>query len=98
VGQQPEGEVTEPADTGFETGIEETPPTDFGTELGGELGGGETPETGGAAEVTPESLKRNDLNLIIEDNELTGTESLDLSKGKKSIQEIEGKLNELLNN
>jgi hypothetical protein len=96
-GQQPEGEVTEPADTGFETGIEETPPSGFGAELGGELGGGETPEAGGEAEVTPESIRRNDLNLIIEDNNLTGTQSLDLSKGKKSIQEIEGKLNELLN-
>ena len=96
-GQQPEGEVTEPADTGFETGIEETPPVDFGTELGG---GTETPEAGGgetAAEITPESFRKDGMNLIIEDSDITGTKTLDLSKGKKSIQEIEGKLNELLN-
>jgi hypothetical protein len=37
------------------------------------------------------------MNLIIEDSDITGTKTLDLSKGKKSIQEIEGKLNELLN-
>jgi hypothetical protein len=93
-GQEPGGEITSPADTGFETGFEETPPTDFGTELGGET---ETPEAGGA-EVTPESFRKDDMNLLIEDNEITGPQTLDLSKGKKSLQEIEGKLNELLNN
>ena len=93
-GQEPDGEVTEPSDTGFETGIEETPPTDFGAEFGG---GTETPEAGGA-EVTPESFRKNDLNLVLEENDITGRQTLDLSKGKKSLQEIEGKLNELLNN
>jgi hypothetical protein len=38
------------------------------------------------------------MNLLIDDNEITGPQTLDLSKGKKSLQEIEGKLNELLNN
>ncbi len=94
-GEQPEGETTEPAvgDLGgfgepasLETGAPEIP---------------ETPETpapgGGEAEVTPESVKDRDMNLLIEDDILRGQDILDLSKGKKSLGEIEDKLNELLN-
>jgi hypothetical protein len=85
-GQTPEGEVTEPSDTGFETGLDETPPLpDLETEP---LGGGE---------VTPESFRKDDMNLILEDSNITGIKTLDLSKGKKSLQEIENKLDELLN-
>jgi len=90
----PEGEVTEPADTGF-------------GDLGGDLGGGgtppapETPEAGGEAapapELAPESRKMDDLNLILEDDMINGIDSIDLSKGKKSLNEIDDKLSELLN-
>jgi len=90
----PEGEVTEPADTGF-------------GDLGGDLGGGgtppapETPEPGGEAapapELAPESRKMDDLNLILEDDMINGIDSIDLSKGKKSLNEIDDKLSELLN-
>ena len=94
----PEGEVTEPADTGF---------GDLGGGLG-DMGGGEStppaPDLGGggeeaapAPELAPESRNMDDLNLILEDDLLSGVDTLDLSKGKKSINEIDDKLSELLN-
>jgi len=94
----PEGEVTEPADTGF---------GDLGGGLG-DMGGGEStppaPDLGGggeeaapAPELAPESRNMDDLNLILEDDLLSGLDTLDLSKGKKSINEIDDKLSELLN-
>jgi len=94
----PEGEVTEPADTGF---------GDLGGGLG-DIGGGEStppaPDLGGggeeaapAPELAPESRNMDDLNLILEDDLLSGVDTLDLSKGKKSINEIDDKLSELLN-
>jgi len=94
----PEGEVTEPADTGF---------GDLGGGLG-DVGGGESappaPDLGGggeeaapAPELAPESRNMDDLNLILEDDLLSGVDTLDLSKGKKSINEIDDKLSELLN-
>jgi len=52
------------------------------------------PPAGG--EVTPES-RMNDLNLILEDDLISGRDEIDLSKGRTSINEIETKLNELLN-
>src|SRR6056300_584560 len=89
----PEGEVTEPADTGFgDLG---------GGDLGGDLGGGSepAPDLGGGgeaaapeAEVTPESRKIDDLNLILEDDLINGIDSIDLSKGKKSLSEMDDKL------
>ena len=94
----PEGETTEPADTGFGGGG-----TDFGGgdlgggDLGGsgDLGGGDTGgDTGG--EVTPESTKEKDLNLILEDDMINGKTELDLSKGRKSLSEIEDELRTLL--
>jgi len=74
--------------------------------LGG-LGGGsedmgappeppESPEPPSGGEVTPES-RMNDLNLILEDDLISGRDEIDLSKGRTSINEIEIKLNELLN-
>ena len=89
-------EITEPADTGF---------GDLGGDLGGgapetpEIGG-ETPEAGGAPELAPESRKERDLNLILEEEDLlngTSLDTLDLSKGRKSLGEIESKLEQLLN-
>jgi len=38
----------------------------------------------------------NDLNLILEDDMINGLDTLDLSKGKKSLSEIDDKLGELL--
>lgn len=72
----------------------------------GDLGGGgtETPEsapevpaetTPAGGEVTPES-KDKDENLILEDSMLNGLVELNINKAKKSLQEIDKKLNELL--
>lgn len=66
------------------------------------MGGGSepAPDLGGGAEVAPElapeSKKMNDLNLILEDDMINGLDTLDLSKGKKSLSEIDDKLGELL--
>jgi hypothetical protein len=67
--------------------------------LGGDLGGepaGEV-ETGGE-DITPETFVRNkDLDLILEDSTLFGNdETIDLSKGRESLGEMEEKLNDLL--
>ena len=71
----------------------------------GDLGGGTTtPEPAAepaaetespAAEVTPESKERDE-NLILEDSMLNGVVELNINKAKKSLQEIDQKLNELL--
>jgi hypothetical protein len=76
-----------------------------GSESGGappESGGGAPPpppgpEPGGGAGVTPENIKKNDLNLILEDSLYYGKTSLDLSKGRLSLKEIDSKLGDLLN-
>ena len=92
------------------TGEDETGGSDFGgvwggdfgggSDLGGELGGepaGEV-ETVGDADITPESLVKNkDLDLILENSTLFGEdETIDLSKGRESLGEMEEKLNQLL--
>jgi len=55
------------------------------------------PEAGGAAGVTPENFKKNDLDLILEDRRFYGNTSLDLSKGRNKIVEINQKVSDLLN-
>ena len=71
---------------------------------GGDEGGGEMPpppppgpEPGGAAGVTPESFKRDNLKILLESNSLTDEDSyIDLSKGKNSLGEMEAQLSKLL--
>jgi hypothetical protein len=53
------------------------------------------PEPGGEAGVTPESLER-DMNILLESNMIGDDEMIDLSKAKKSLGEMEQKLNSLL--
>jgi hypothetical protein len=53
------------------------------------------PEPGGEAGVTPESLER-DMNILLESDMLGADEMIDLSKAKKSLGEMEQKLNSLL--
>ena len=68
-------------------------------------GGGAPPEAGGGAPpppaegggVTPENFNRNDLNLILENTLFDRDNTLDLSKGRLSINEIDDKINKLLN-
>jgi hypothetical protein len=69
-------------------------------------GGGAPPEAGGGAPppppaeggaVTPENFNRNGLNLILENTLFDRDNRLDLSKGRLSINEIDDKINKLLN-
>ena len=97
-----EGEVSEPSDTGFgdlgggDFGGGGDLGGDLGSDLGGDLGGDDTGDTGGG-DVTPESFVINkDLDLIVEDDLLTGIKSIDFSSGKLNIEEIDKKLKKLL--
>jgi hypothetical protein len=87
-GETGAGEETTPG------GGEITSPPDLG-----ELGGGaelpETPAPEAGGEVTPESRDRDE-NLILEEDMIQGRIELNFNKAKKSINEIDKKLNELL--
>ena len=55
------------------------------------------PEPGGAPELAPESLKRDNLKILVEQGSLTEDDSyIDLSKGKNSLGDIETQLSKLL--
>jgi hypothetical protein len=55
------------------------------------------PEPGGDAGMTPESFKRDNLKILLENNSLTDEDSyIDLSKGKNSLGEMEAQLSKLL--
>jgi hypothetical protein len=73
---------------------------DLGSDLGGDLGGEPAGEvgTGSEPELAPETFVKNkDLDLILEDSTLFGQdETIDLSKGRDSLGEMEEKLNNLL--
>ena len=53
------------------------------------------PEPGGEAGVTPESIEK-DMNILLETNMIDQDDVIDLSKAKKSLGEMEQKLNSLL--
>jgi hypothetical protein len=56
-----------------------------------------TPEPGGAPELAPESIKRDNLKILVEQGSLTEDDSyIDLSKGKNSLGDIEVQLGKLL--
>jgi hypothetical protein len=56
-----------------------------------------SPEPGGDAGMTPESFKRDNLKILLENNSLTDEDSyIDLSKGKNSLGEMEAQLSKLL--
>ena len=85
------------------TGTEElgglTPPS--GSELGGEAPletpPPAAPPTGEVPEITPESIRGNRLNMLLEsDNQLD--DYIDLTKGKNYLGNISGTLDKLLNN
>lgn len=92
-----EGETSEPSDAGFGDLGGGGPDLgggapDLGADLGGDLG-----DEGGTDETPIESFVKNkDLDLILEDSLLTGTDSIDLSRGSEELLEIEKKLNKLL--
>jgi len=81
-----------------------TPPPPPGGDMGMGAGMGEPtpppppgPAPGGDAGVTPESYKRDNLSILIENKDLINESSLiDLSKGKNSLGDIEDALDKLL--
>jgi len=67
-------------------------PPDMGG--GSALGGGAPPPPEGG--LTPERLVRNDLDLILEETLITGSDYMDLSKGRISLGMIDKKLKDLI--
>jgi hypothetical protein len=69
--------------------------------MGGEELGTPTPpgpEVGGEAGVTPETFRRNDYNILLENEGLFNDDTyIDLSKGKNYLGEMENELSKLLN-
>ena len=66
-------------------------------EAGGAPEAAPGPTPGGEAEVTPESFKRDNLKILVEQGSLTEDESyIDLSRGKNSLGDIEEQLSKLL--
>jgi hypothetical protein len=85
------------------TGAEEgglTPPSGLGggeSPIGGDMGG-EAPPAGGEGEVTPESVKRDNLNILLESQDMLTEDSyIDLSKGQDYLGDISQELDKLLN-
>jgi len=86
---EPAGETPPEGEEGG-GGLDMGGPESGGPESGGpESGGGSTPPI-------PERLVRNDLNLIIESNLFDADDTLDLSKGRNSLVEINNKLKDLI--
>jgi len=84
---------------GEESGF--TPPAGLGgggeSPIGGDTGG-EAPPAGGESEITPESVKRENLNILLESQDMLTEDSyIDLSKGQDSLGDISEELDKLLN-
>jgi hypothetical protein len=74
--------------------------SDLGGGLEPDLGGAPEPAgpPGGEAEITPESVKRDNLNILLESGNLTEDDSyIDLSRARNSLGDIEKELNKILN-
>ena len=89
-GEQP---AAPPSEGGEDMGGIGAPP-----DLGGEPSSPTPPEApaGGAPELAPESEQRNNLNIILEGAFVDEIEEIDLSKARKSLEEMTGKLENLL--
>ena len=79
-----EEELAPPPEVGM------TPPPEAGTEAPPEVG------AAGAEAPVPESFKK-DMNILVENNLIRGSEIIDLAQGQQSLGEIEKELNKLLN-
>ena len=90
---EPAGQPTEGGEAPPEGGGGMPSPPEPGGELPAPPSPG--PEPGGEAGVTPESVER-DMNILLENNMIDGDEIIDLSRAKKSLGEMEQKLNSLL--
>jgi hypothetical protein len=72
------------------------PPPGGGEEMGGEMPP-PPPPAGGEEPPIPESFKRDNLKILLENDSLTESDSfIDLSKAKNSLGEIESELSKLL--
>ena len=93
--------ATPPAEPGSESGGGDFGALGGAPEMGGEeLGGGipPGPEVGGEAGVTPESFKKTNHNILLENEGLFNDDSyINLSKGENYLGEIEDQLDKLLN-
>jgi hypothetical protein len=75
------------------------PGGDMGGDLGGDLGGGAPPPPPPAegGEVTPESVNKDNMNILLESDSLTNSEDfIDLSRARNSLGEIEAQLSKIL--
>jgi len=70
------------------------PPSSFSGDMGGTELGAEAPPP--AAEVTPESRKK-DLNILLENNLIEGSQMINLGQAQDSLGEISKELDKLLN-
>jgi hypothetical protein len=85
-----DGETESPADTGMESGTEETPSLDLG---GGDTGGETGGETGGGLELA--SIDKSKLPLILEGIDNNNFE-VNLTRGKDNLDEVTKKVDSLL--
>jgi len=99
-GSQTGATPTAGASTTMDGGEELGPPPSFGGGGAGEIPAGEPelPPAGEAppAEITPESKKR-DLNILVENNLIEGSQMINLGQGQDSLVEISKHLDKLLN-
>ena len=79
------------------------PPPEGGGGMG-DMGGGEVPppppgpEPGGEAGVTPESKRRDNMNILLESNDLINEDDfIDLSRARNSLGDIGDELDRILN-
>ena len=85
-----DGETESPADTGMESGTEETPSLDLG---GGDTGGETGGDTGGGLELA--SIDKSKLPLILEGIDNNNFE-INLTRGKDNLDEVTKKVDSLL--
>lgn len=85
-----DGETESPADTGMESGTEETPSLDLG---GGDTGGETGGDTGGGLELA--SIDKSKLPLILEGIDNNNFE-VNLTRGKDNLDEVTKKVDSLL--
>ena len=86
--------------TGDTANAAAAPPPPPGGEMGGEMGGEAPPPpppAEGGGEITPESIKRDNLNILLESDDLLHAEDyIDLSKARNSLGEMEVQLSKIL--
>jgi len=89
---------TAPAPTESESGGAPSGGLGGGLDLGGppEPPSGGAPEPPSGGDTVPERFKKDDMNLILEDNLFSGVDYVDLSKGRNSLIEIDEKLRKLI--